>query len=295
MSDYLDLFFSAQDGLALYARDYPAAQPSDLTPVICLPGLTRSSTDFADLAERLSAKRRVLCPDFRGRGLSAYAPSPESYTPLIELADTFALLAIAGVHRAVFIGTSRGGIVSMLACVAHPAAVAGVVLNDIGPEIELAGLKRIAGYAGAQAPVANWAEAEAQVRETNISQFPHLGAQDWANMARRLYKEVDGHISLAYDPQIGTATRSGLEGLGDKPPPDLWVPFQALANIPCHVIQGELSDILTDPIVAKMHTAKPDLVVTKVPGRGHAPLLDEPEALESINALLAKVDHLPMA
>ncbi len=288
---YQDIFFAAQDGLQLYARDYPAAITSGRTPVVCLPGLTRSSTDFADLAEILSQERRVICPDLRGRGLSAYAPTAESYTPVTELGDVLSLMAVVGISRAVFIGTSRGGIISILTAVARPTLLAGVVLNDIGPEIAIGGLRRIAGYAGAQPPVADWSEAIEQVRQTNENQFPSFDYTDWDAMAHRVYTERNGNVVLAYDPQIGTATRAGLESLGDAPPPDLWVPFQAMANIPCHVIQGELSDILTDELVAKMLAAKPDLVVTKIPERGHAPLLDEPMALESIRALLIKADQ----
>jgi pimeloyl-ACP methyl ester carboxylesterase len=290
MADYRDVFYSAQDGLRLYARDYSPAQDLGLTPILCLPGLTRSSTDFADLADRLSQTRRVICADLRGRGLSAWAPAPSSYTPITELGDVLALLASVGVHRAVFIGTSRGGLISILATVMRPTAVAGIVLNDIGPEIAIAGLRRIADYAGAQPPVSGWDGAAEQSRLTNQNQFPSFGDADWQAMARRNYVERDGRVVLAYDPQIGTGFRAALDAQGSNPPADLWVPFQGLAAIPTAVIRGELSDILTDETLAKMVAAKPDLITTIVPHRGHAPLLDEPESLSAIDALLARVD-----
>lgn len=288
MSDYEAITLKAQDGVTLFYRDY-AADARGTVPVVCLPGLTRSSTDFADLAQRLATRRRVICPDLRGRGRSGWAPDPATYMPAHEMNDTLALLASAGVHRAVFIGTSRGGLITMLTAVTRPTILAGAVLNDIGPVIEAAGLARIMAYAGQVAAVETWEAAADQTRALNESQFPDLGPQDWSDFARRLYVEREGRPVLAYDPAIGAATRrAGANQAG--PAPDLWPAFGALAAIPTATIRGALSDILSAETVARMAEVKPDLIVATVPRRGHAPLLDEAEALAAIDEVLARAD-----
>jgi pimeloyl-ACP methyl ester carboxylesterase len=285
-----DFFFTSQDGISLYAADYPAIEDCGLLPVVCLPGLTRSSTDFTDLAALLSAKRRVICPDLRGRGKSDNAPNPESYTPLVEAGDVLGQLAALGVQRAIYIGTSRGGLISILTPLIHPSMLAGVVLNDIGCELAPAGLARILSYAGQSAVFSGWSQAAAAFAKNNQSQFPKFGDADWLAMAKRCCIEWGGEIRMAYDPQIGVALKQAAELTKDQPPADLWGPFQALANIPCALIHGELSDLLTSDIVQRMKQAKPDMIVATVPDRGHAPLLDEPQSLEAIEALLAFVD-----
>jgi pimeloyl-ACP methyl ester carboxylesterase len=231
-----DFFFTAQDGISLYAADYPALEDCGLLPIVCLPGLTRSSTDFTDLAALLSAKRRVICPDLRGRGKSDNAPNPDSYTPLVEAGDVLGQLAAMGVQRAIYIGTSRGGLISILTALIQPAMLAGVVLNDIGCELNPAGLARILSYAGQSASFSNWSEAAAAFAKNNQSQFPKFGDADWLSMAKRCCVEQDGLIRMAYDPQIGVALKQAADLTKDQPPADLWGPFQAMANIPCALI-----------------------------------------------------------
>jgi pimeloyl-ACP methyl ester carboxylesterase len=285
-----NFFFTAQDGVSLYAADYPAVEECGLLPIVCLPGLTRSSNDFIDLARLLSAKRRVICPDLRGRGKSGNATNPDSYTPLVEAGDVLGQLAALGVQRAIYIGTSRGGLISILTALIQPSMLAGVVLNDIGCELAPAGLARILSYAGQSTVFSDWSQAAATFAKNNQSQFPKFGDADWLVMAKRCCIEQDGAIRLAYDPQIGMVLKQAAELTKDQPPADLWGPFQALADIPCALIHGALSDLLTSDIVLRMKQAKPDLITTTVPDRGHAPLLDEPESLEAIEALLAFVD-----
>ena len=285
-----DFFSTAQDGISLYAADYPAVEYCGLLPVVCLPGLTRSSADFTDLATLLSAKRRVICPDLRGRGKSDNAPSLDSYTPLAEAGDVLGQLAALGITRAIYIGTSRGGLISILTALIQPSILAGVVLNDIGCELAPECLARILSYAGQSASFSDWEQAAAALAKNNQSQFPKFTDADWLAMARRCCVERDGVIRLAYDPQIGVALKQAADAAKGQPPADLWGPFQAMANIPCALIHGALSDLLTSDIVQRMKQAKPDLIVATVPDRGHAPLLDESQSLEAIEALLAFVD-----
>ncbi|MCF4165480.1 alpha/beta hydrolase [Zavarzinia compransoris] len=285
MAAYRAQFHTSADGLSLYYRDYGDAADPRL-PVICLPGLTRNSADFEDLATHLSAGgRRVLSPDFRGRGKSAHDPEFMRYVPPTYAGDVIGLLAALGIGRAIFIGTSLGGIVTQLVALAAPAMVAGAVLNDIGPELDPAGLARIASYAGKQGDPADWAAAVAQLREVNGDQFPDLADAIWLKFARAVFVEKpDGGLRPNYDPKIGDAMRAA------GPPADMWPIFAGLAQIPTLLLRGALSDLLARSTVEKMKAAKPDLAVVEVTARGHAPFLDEPEALAAIDALIIRVE-----
>ncbi|PWR21031.1 alpha/beta fold hydrolase [Zavarzinia compransoris] len=284
MAAYVGKRYTSGNGLDLYYRDYGTADGR--LPVVCLPGLTRNSADFETLALHLSAAgRRVISPDFRGRGLSAYDPEFMNYVPPTYAGDTIGLLAGLGIGRAFFVGTSLGGIVTQLIALAAPSLVAGAVLNDIGPELDPAGLARIASYAGLQADPATWDEAVAQIRTVNLSQFPDVDDATWARFARAVFTEKpDGGLRPNYDPKIGDAMRAG------GPPVDMWPIFAGLGAVPTLVLRGVLSDLLASSTVERMKAAKPDLVAVEVPGRGHAPFLDEPAALAAIDALLARVD-----
>lgn len=284
MHDFRDTTFTSEDGLALYARDYGDVA-STLCPVLCLPGLTRNSADFASLAAYLAATgRRVLALDLRGRGRSAWDPEPARYVAPVYARDALRLLDQAGLARAAFVGTSLGGIVTQVVAALRPAVLAGVVLNDIGPELDPAGLARIASYAGQQDDPADWAAAVAQLKALNLSQFPTLPETSWMRFARAVFVEKPGGgLTPDYDPRIGDALRAG------GPPVDLWPLFQALGPIPTVLLRGALSDLLAPATVARMAAAKPDLIAVEIPDRGHAPLLDEPEALAAIDALLARL------
>ena len=284
MTEMTERWFASADGLQLYYRDYAAATPGRL-PVLCLPGLTRNSRDFAHVALRLSRERRVLCADLRGRGRSQHDPHWQNYHPGTYLADIARLLEDARVERCVFFGTSLGGLLTMMAAAARPGVVGAAILNDIGPEVDPVGLARIASYVGRHVPPRTWAEAVATVRATYELALPGLSDEQWADYTRRSYSDVDGVPRLDMDPNIGEAVRAAPAAAA----PDLWPVFDALAQVPTLVLRGASSDILSSATVERMQARKPDLVRVEVPNRGHVPLLDEPEAVTAIDAFLARV------
>jgi pimeloyl-ACP methyl ester carboxylesterase len=282
MSRYEDVWYQSSDGLKLYARDYPNA--SARATVLCMHGLTRNSADFAELADALQANYRVIAVDQRGRGRSAWDPNPANYNPLVYVRDMYTLLDGLGLQQVIAIGTSMGGIMSMIMSALQPARFRAVLLNDIGPVIAPAGLDRIRGYVGKVPPVTSWAEAETRVRQLNTHAFPHWQAEDWSRFARKLYQEnADGVPQLAHDPAIAES----LKADPSAPPPDLWPSFQGLAQIPTLVLRGSTSDILDPECVAEMQRRKPDIKVVEVPGVGHAPMLDEPVARQAVLEFLA--------
>ncbi|NJN06189.1 MAG: alpha/beta hydrolase, partial [Rhodobacteraceae bacterium] len=252
--------------------------------VLCLPGLTRNSRDFAQLAQLLAEQRQVLTPDLRGRGRSDHDARFMNYQPATYADDVLAMLEQLAVEQVVVIGTSLGGLIAMLLATLRPGVLAGVVLNDIGPQINPAGAMRIARYVGRLPPVSTWDEAAAQAKQINELALPDFGSEDWMRFARCTYRD-DGHGRpvLDMDPQIGAAMLAGASAT-----PDLWPLFDALASIPTLLIRGATSDILSEATVAKMLERKPDLEVLVVPGRGHAPTLDEPGCRSAIAAFLQR-------
>lgn len=286
---YQDFYYTSQEGLRLYARLYGDAL-SPGTPVLCLPGLTRNSKDFGKLAEHLSAQRRVICPDFRGRGLSAYCESWTDYTPQAETRDTFDLMTALGIPHAAVIGTSRGGLVATLMAAQRPGALKGVVLNDVGPEISPAGIKRIMGYAGKMNAPENWDIAAITLRQMNERQFPTITGPEWHEFARQTFRDEDGKPALDYDTKIGDGLRKGMKLTRGKVP-DMWTEFNALLGTPVLVLRGENSDLLSADAVARMQETHPRLAAVTVKDRGHAPWLDEPEAVTAIDAFLEELDR----
>ncbi len=286
MGGFGERVFHAQDDLPLYFRDYgdPLAAA---VPVLCLPGLTRNSSDFHELAGRLSAGRRVLCPDYRGRGRSARDPDWRNYRPRTYLDDLRHLLALAGVHRVAVIGTSLGGLLAMGLAAAQPTALAGVVLNDIGPEIDPRGLIRILDYVGSDRPQRNWDGAVRQVRTMFPDMFPDMGFHNeagWRKLARGTYREgEDGLLHFDWDPAIAKPLMRA------ERIPNLWAPFRALARVPALVLRGAKSDVLSPATLERMTAVKPDLVSVTVGGAGHPPLLDEPESVDAIDDLLSRL------
>jgi len=275
-----DRYFQSADGLRLHYRDYPAA--AGRVPVLCLPGLTRNCRDFETIAPHIQRVRRVLCIDLRGRGLSQHDPNWQNYHPGTYVADVAGLLADAGVERVIVLGTSLGGIIAMIMAATTPNAMAGAILNDIGPEVAPEGQKRISSYVGKSAPVRNWAEAAAQSRATNGLAWPDATDEDWLRIARRVYREVDGVPRLDMDPMIGEAVRAAPSGAA----PDLWPVFAALQPMPVLALRGATSDVLSQATFDRMAREKPDLERVTVAGRGHAPTLDEPECVGAIDAFL---------
>jgi pimeloyl-ACP methyl ester carboxylesterase len=284
-TEWQDRYFNSADGLRLYYRDSPAAE-AGRTPVLCLPGLTRNSRDFESIASRMRRSRRVLCADLRGRGLSQHDPNWKNYHPGTYVGDIALLLKDAGVSKVVILGTSLGGILAMVVAATTPQVLAGVVLNDVGPEVAAEGLKRISTYVGKSAPVSSWTEAAAQARDTYGLAWPDATDADWLAFARRSYTIVDGVPRLAMDPMIGEAVRAAPAGAA----PDLWPVFGALKPIPTLALRGELSDVLSRETFDRMGREKPDLVRVSVAKRGHPPMLDEPESVAAIESFLARLD-----
>ena len=282
--DYrLHHYRSACGRLQLAARDYPGEGPA----LLLMHGLTRNSADFEPLVPHLAGQYRLIVPDQRGRGLSDHDPDPAQYRPDVYAADMFALLDGLSITRAALIGTSMGGLMSMLIAASQPARVASIVLNDIGPALDPAGLARIQGYVGHSGPMASWDEAAAACRATNAPAFPDFTEADWLAFARRTCaKGADGLIRFAYDPAIAASVD------GDAPqtvPPDLWPLWDSLSATPVLVVRGGISDLLSAETVAQMRDRHAGLFrAVDVPRVGHAPLLDEPPALAAITAFLAE-------
>jgi pimeloyl-ACP methyl ester carboxylesterase len=285
MAAFENRFYWSQDNLRLHYRWYPALEPQAAT-VLCLPGLTRNCRDFEGVAERLAGRYQVACLDLRGRGDSAYAADPLSYVPLTYLADIARFVDTTGLRDLIVIGTSLGGILAMLMAGAGTANLRGVVLNDIGPVIDEAGLHRIRGYVGKVGPFATWMHAARAIEASNKGAFPDWRLEDWLLMAKRLaYIQPTGRIALDYDPRIAEPFR-----LPAGPSPgDLWPAFEALGEVPALSIRGELSDILSAQTHEEMERRKPDLKRLTLGRVGHAPTLDEPECQAAIGAFLAEV------
>lgn len=289
MAGYADRWWRAPDGLTLYARDYAGVPGAARLPVICIHGLTRNSADFGAVAPVIAATgRRLLAVDVRGRGRSERAADPMTYVPPVYAGDIAVLMDQAGIARAVFVGTSMGGLITMTLAAQQPDRVAAAVLNDIGPEVARAGLERIAAYAGQPAVIETWADAAAYARRTNQVAFPHYGDAEWDAFARRLFREDEtGRPVLDYDPDISAPIRAaGPAALT----PDLWPAFRSLAEgRPILLVRGATSDLLDADIAARMRAAAPHMAYVEAPGVGHAPMLDEPEAMAAISAFLAEV------
>jgi pimeloyl-ACP methyl ester carboxylesterase len=279
MSDH---FFDGSDGLRLYCRIYAAQRP-DGCPVLCLPGLTRNSRDFAALAGRLSARREVLTADLRGRGRSAWDPDASHYQLPVYVKDAWSLLDSLGLGRVLVVGTSLGALMGMAMAATQPDRIAGVVLNDAGPEIDPAGLKRIAGYAGKLPPVSTWAEAAAQARSIYGLALPGLSDGAWLEFAQRGYRENAAGVPVPdMDPKIADAFKTPSAAA------DMWPLFSMIKGVPLLVIRGALSDLLSAATVARMAREKPGLQHVEVANRGHTPLLDEPECLAAIDAFVER-------
>ncbi len=285
-----DIHFTSNNGLTLYARHYGQAHPGS-RPVFCLPGLTRNSADFHDLATFLashpSRPREVYCPDYRGRGRSEYDPEWRNYSPFVEMLDVLDLMAIRGVEHAAVIGTSRGGIISMLMAVARPNAIASLVLNDIGPEIETAGLARIMGYAGKVPLPSGWDEATELVRSMNKRFFTNLSDEEWSEMAHQLFADKNGRPAPGYDEKLADALSE--VDISQKIP-TMWPQFEALKNIPVLVLRGEHSDLLSAKTVSEMAARHPSLASLTVPAQGHAPLLKDRFTIGIIADFLRETD-----
>ncbi len=278
---YVERRVTAQDNLSLYLRDY--GNPLDpRPPLLCLGGLTRNSKDFDGLAERYSRDgRRVISPDYRGRGRSDYDPDPYNYDPRTYLRDLHDILSALNVHRVIVVGTSLGGILGMGMGAAMPGALAGVLLNDIGPEVETGGLAFIIGYMREDRPQDSWEDAV----ETIKKMLPNLTFQDegiWLKMAQNTFRECDdGRLRFDWDVDIVKPILDPSYKV-----PDMWPIFRSLKNVPVLALRGAESDILSPDCFRRMQESKPDMIAIEVPRCGHVPTLAEPESKAALDAFL---------
>ena len=277
-------FITVPDGLKLFVRDLPAEGPEVGPAVLCLHGLTRNGRDFEAIAPRIAAGgRRALTLDVRGRGFSDHDPQPERYQPPTYVGDVIQVLDAMQLLKVALIGTSMGGLMTMILAALAPQRIERAVLNDIGPKLEPEGLARIAGYVGTGEPATSWDEAAARIKAINGAAFPDADDAFFAAMARRTFRErAPGVIALDYDPDIAVPFRQP----GGAAPADLWALYEALKPIPTLVVRGAISDLFSAATVAEMKVRKPDLESVEVPRVGHAPMLDEPEAWGAIARFL---------
>ena len=264
---------------------------SGATPVVCLPGLARTAADFDALAQRLAVGGRfVAALDYRGRGLSDYDADWRNYSIAVENCDLRSLLDAAGIARAIFVGTSRGGLHVMALAAERPQLLAGAVLNDIGPVIEPAGLARIRSYVGKLPKPASWPDAAALFKGLFRAQFPAPEDRDWETYARGTLVEKDGELVPAYDPRLSLT----LEEIAPRAPtPDAWALFDRLSGVPLLAIRGANSDLLSPATLEAMASRHPRCETLVVPGQGHAPLLLDEPTQSVIERFVAKIEPGP--
>jgi pimeloyl-ACP methyl ester carboxylesterase len=284
MAAWSDGYWSSSDGLRLHFRDY-AGDPSR-PPIVCIPGLTRNARDFEGVAERLAGRWRLLCVDLRGRGSSEHAKDPMSYVPARYADDIEDLLREQGLARAVFFGTSLGGIVTMLLAQRGNSRIAGALINDIGPVLETRGLDKIRGYVGRSQNWPTWLHAARAIKEAQTDRYPDWSIEDWITYAKRLCRlTVNGRVVFDYDMRIAEPFKvpGGEAGF------DMWDAWRGLADVPTLLLRGELSDLLSAETEQRMAQEVPTLETVLVPRVGHAPTLDEPIAAAAIERFLVRL------
>lgn len=294
MADHFsDVFCHSADGLKIHAKVI-GSEKSQALPVLCLPGLTRTADDFDDIARALAvapgAPRRVVAIDYRGRGLSDYEADPTKYTIPNEMGDVLAMAASLGIERAIFLGTSRGGLISMVMAATQPDILAGVIFNDAGPSLEIGGLMKIVGYITDPPTRQTWDDAARGLKDLFGSVFPTLTDAGWMAWARRAFREKQngGGLERTYDVRLASTL-----GVIDpaNPPPPIWELFDKLEGKPLMLIHGELSDLLSPQGVSDMRARRPDIDLVEVPNEGHAPLLSDKPTIERILAFCARCDR----
>lgn len=280
---YKDYWFRSTDGLQLYARDYRHQNPR--ATVLCIPGLTRNAADFTQLCEHLAADFRVLAVDLRGRGQSDYDSNPNNYHPGTYVQDIITLLEAEALSSVILIGTSLGGLVSMLLTALHPQRVAAVVLNDIGPEVNTIGLEAVKQYISNPPPVNTWADAVASTRQSLGREYPDFSDQEWIDYTQNLFRENEqGQPVLDYDSHIADVIQQSDD---NAVPANLWQAFETMKAVPQLLIRGQRSYILSPQCVEKMQQINPSMHFVEVPRCGHVPLLTEAVSLAAIDGLLA--------
>ncbi|WP_439133498.1 alpha/beta fold hydrolase [Pseudomaricurvus sp.] len=292
MTKYKDIFYPVDDGLQLYARDYhpdgnsDGNRNSESVPVLCLHGLSRNSADFEPLATALDGKHRLVVAEQRGRGRSEWDTEYQRYHLLTYVQDMWQLLDHLKMDKVIIIGTSMGGLMGMLMANQCPERIAGMVINDVGPEVDPRGIGRIMGYLGKKGPVNNWVDAVEQTREMNAVCYPSYTEEQWLAMTRRLFREnAQGVPVLDYDPMISAPLTEDQKAAS---PSDPWALFKNLTGLPLLVLRGELSDLLSEACFLRMQSEQPELTAVEVPGVGHAPALDEEAAVSAIRHFLTQ-------
>jgi len=286
MAEWEDGYWWSKDGLRLHYRDYPAPARSRQLPIICIPGLTRNARDFAEVADRLAGKRRLILVELRGRGESAPAKDPMTYVPATYVEDLEALIGQRALDRFILFGTSLGGMLSMVLANTQSDKVAGVLLNDIGPAIDPVGLARIKTYVGRGSSFPTWIHAARGLSEVHRVAYPDYGLDDWLAMAKRLCRlTAAGRIVLDYDGGLAEPLRVP----GNEAPADMWPLLDALKPIPSLLVRGALSDILSAATADRMAAALPLMERVDVARVGHTPTLSEPECEAAIDRLLARI------
>lgn len=284
MAAWSDGYWWSNDGLRLHYRDF--AGPEGKPPIICIPGLTRNARDFEGVAGRLAGEWRVICVELRGRGESAYAKDPMTYVPLTYLQDMEALFRELDLQRFILFGTSLGGLITMLVAAAGQARVAGALINDIGPDLDNRGLERIRSYVGRSQSWPTWLHAARYFAESQRDVFPAWELEQWLVFAKRICKlNSNGRIVFDYDMRIAEPFKlpGGATGF------DLWGAFAGLKNVPSLAVRGALSDLFSAQTMERMKAEHPAMESVTVPNVGHAPTLEEPEAAEAIDQLLARI------
>ena len=272
--------FTTSDGLSLYYEDAGSGQP-----VLCLAGLTRNSRDFDFVAPHL-VQSRLIRMDYRGRGQSDCDPDFMNYSILREAQDVVELLDHLELDRVTLLGTSRGGLISMVLSYAHKHRLNGVVLNDIGPVVAAGGLDRIMDYVGKEPNFSTYGAAASGLKAAYSNSFPDVPLERWYIQAEFMWAEQGSDtLALRYDAKLRDAM-IGQAGVGDTP--DLWVLFDALKDLPLAAIRGANSDLLDATTLAQMQARHPGMITATVPNRGHVPFLDEPQSLHAIHQLLER-------
>lgn len=290
MSTFNEISFTSNDGLKLYARDYASESGTAKFPVICIHGLTRNSSDFEEIAPLIARMgRRVIALDVRGRGRSDYDHDVSHYNPMVYANDVIKLANDLGISRAVFIGTSMGGIITMTLALRKLGLISAAILNDVGPVISQKGLNRIAEYAGKDAILGSWESARDYIAKINQVAFPDNSTAEWEKWASRAFAEnMQGQLVLRYDPNIAIALQNGkikASSLFAK-----WAFRRLTKSRPTMLIRGALSDLIEPEQAAYMCNVAPLMQYVEVPNVGHAPMLTEPVAIDAISKFLARVD-----
>ncbi len=268
--------FKTSDGLRLDYRDEGSGMV-----VLCLPGLTRDLSDFDEFAGATSGIRLVRLT-LRGRKGSDFDPNFANYNIVQEARDVVEFMDFLDLEKAVIIGTSRGGFISMVLAATVPERLAAVLLNDIGPELDPLGLGRIMDYLGITPKTSNLDGLIIALKSNMAQDFPKLNDEKWAELAKRWFQVDAEGVSLTYDPKL----RDAMLEQNQKPTPDLWPLFDMMADIPLALVRGVNSDLLSLDTVVKMQNRRPDMIYANIPDRGHVPFLNEAGALDAFEKLL---------